>query len=105
MTVITPERTTAPVAAAPKTAAGQSRSKSAMIVKYVLPLAALILFLFAVGFVFRSRQELPPPVAPSEPARNPFANAVAAAGMVEAETENIAVGTPESGIVTDVLVK
>jgi len=36
---------------------------------------------------------------------SPFANSVAGTGIVEASTENIAIGTPVSGIVTAIAVK
>ena len=47
------------------------------------------------------------PVAPplSQPARSPFANTVAGAGLVEASTENIVVGTSLPGTVERVAVK
>jgi HlyD family secretion protein len=76
-----------------------------MIRKYVLPLIAALGVLFAVRTVVSGNQ--PAPVAPpvAEPARAPFASYVAGAGIVEASTENIAVGTPVSGIVTAIHVK
>lgn len=48
----------------------------------------------------------PLPVAPHvvEPAVNPYTNAIAASGIVEAADKNIAIGTPEEGIVTQVFV-
>ena len=45
---------------------------------------------------------MPPPI---EPARNPFPNTVAGAGMVEPQTENITMGSPTSGVVVEVMVK
>jgi multidrug resistance efflux pump len=39
------------------------------------------------------------------PAVNPYADAIAAAGIVEAQTENIAVGSATSGVVVEVMVK
>lgn len=76
-----------------------------MIRKYVLPLVAALGLAFAVTTVVRGSQPTPaaPPVA--EPAKAPFASYVAGAGIIEASTENIAVGTPVSGIVTRVRVK
>src|SRR5262245_48881708 len=76
-----------------------------MVRKIVLPLAALAMLVFAVYHVVRAQQvppKLDPPVAP---ARSPFGKGVAGAGLVEAETENIAVGTNLPGIVTEVRVK
>jgi len=42
---------------------------------------------------------------PHLPPRNPFVNAVAAAGIVEAQGENIAIGVPVAGLVTSVNVR
>lgn len=76
-----------------------------MIRKYVLPLVAALGLAFAVSTVVRGNQPVPaaPPVA--EPARAPFESYVAGAGIIEASTENIAVGTPVAGIVTRIPVK
>jgi HlyD family secretion protein len=71
----------------------------------VLPLVAMGLLGFAGWYVWSTRpvEQNPPP--PIEPARNPFADALAAAGIVEAQTENIAVGSATPGVVVEVLVK
>ena len=68
-----------------------------MIRKYVLPLVALGLLTFAVGFVLRSRSAEPVVTPPAQPPRSPFAQCVAGAGVVEARTENISIGSPVSG--------
>src|ERR1041384_5726042 len=73
--------------------------------RYGLPLMAVGMLLFAVYHVVRAQQEpgkLDPPVAP---ARSPFGNGVAGAGLVEAQTENILVGSNLPGIVTQVFVQ
>jgi RND family efflux transporter MFP subunit len=59
----------------------------------------------AVATVLYSNQPAPtaPPVM--QPARAPFTSYLAGAGIVEASTENIEVGTPISGIVTAIYVK
>lgn len=76
-----------------------------MIRKYVLPLIAAFGLAFAIVNVVRGSQPVPaaPPVA--EPAKAPFATYVAGAGIIEASTENIAIGSPVPGIVTKVNVK
>lgn len=76
-----------------------------MIRKYVLPLIAAFGLAFAVVSVVRGSQPVPaaPPVA--QPAKPPFASYVAGAGIIEASSENIAVGSPVGGIVTKVHVK
>lgn len=71
----------------------------------MLPLVALGLLGFAGWYVWSTRpveHNPPPPIAP---AKNPFADALAAAGIVEAQTENIAVGSATPGVVVEVLVK
>ncbi|MCH5372763.1 MAG: HlyD family efflux transporter periplasmic adaptor subunit [Planctomycetes bacterium] len=76
-----------------------------MFTKYLLPILATALLIFAIAFVVNSRpvESQVKPVA--QPARSPYARSVAGAGLVEASTENIAVGSPTAGIVTDVLVQ
>ena len=76
-----------------------------MIRKYVLPLVAAFGLAFAIVSVVRGSQPVPaaPPVA--QPAKPPFASYVAGAGIIEASSENIAVGSPVGGIVTKVNVK
>jgi len=71
-----------------------------MIRKYLLPIAAFLGIVVAVASVVRGNQ--PDPVAEpvAQPARAPFQTFVAGSGIIEASTENIAVGTPVSGIVT-----
>jgi HlyD family secretion protein len=76
-----------------------------MLAKYFLPLVALGLLIFAVSFLFHSQQPIPQLPPPIEPARNPYPNTVAGAGMVEPETENIAVGSPVPGVVVEVHAK
>jgi len=71
----------------------------------ILPLVALGLLGFAGWYVWSTRpveHNPPPPIAP---ARNPFADSLAAAGIVEAQTENIAVGSATPGVVVEVLVQ
>ncbi|MDE3153802.1 MAG: biotin/lipoyl-binding protein [Acidobacteriota bacterium] len=55
----------------------------------------------AAGAMVVEGNRAPAATAPLfQPARAPFASAIFGAGLVEASTENIAVGTPVSGIVT-----
>jgi HlyD family secretion protein len=75
------------------------------VTQFVLPLIALSLLGFAGWYVWRNRVVVQTPPPPIEPARSPFAAALAAAGVVEAQTENIAVGSATPGVVTEVLVK
>ena len=86
------------------------RKEQAMIRKYVLPLLAVGLLVFAVAhalFIQRPEPETPPPVPPP---LTPFGDTVAGAGMVEPSTEasgtsNIAIGSQLAGAVTKVWVR
>ena len=72
--------------------------------KYVLPLLAACMLVFAVFHVVRAQQTLPKPPPPVEPARTPFGKTVAGAGIAEAVTENIAIGAALPGVVLEVYV-
>jgi HlyD family secretion protein len=76
-----------------------------MIRKYALPLLAMIGVALAIAMVREGN--LKPPVAQPaiQPAGAPFSSYIFGPGIVEASTENIAVGTPASGIVAEVYVK
>lgn len=73
--------------------------------KYILPIIAVLGVIFALYSVRANNKPVPaaPPVV--QPSQAPFKSYIAGAGIVEASTENIAVGTNLSGIVTEVLVK
>ncbi|MCY2959336.1 MAG: efflux RND transporter periplasmic adaptor subunit [Planctomycetota bacterium] len=73
-----------------------------MILKYVLPLLAILGFAFAVHTVAQGSKPVVPAKPVAEPARSPFASVIAGAGIVEARTQNIAVGTPVPGVVVAV---
>lgn len=72
--------------------------------KLVLPVAAAAMLGFGVFHLLKAQQTLPKPPPPVEPARNPFGRAVAAAGIVESRSENIAIGSALAGIVLEVYV-
>jgi HlyD family secretion protein len=72
--------------------------------KYLLPMLAAGMLVFAVLHVVRAQQAPPNPPPPVEPARSPFGKTVAGAGIVEPETENISIGTPLPGLVLEVYV-
>src|SRR5579863_7233714 len=76
-----------------------------MIRKYVLPLLAVIGLAIAVVMVFRGNRTVPTAQAVVQTANAPFTSYIFGPGIVEASTENIAIGTPVSGIVTAVYVK
>lgn len=76
-----------------------------MITKYVLPLAAMVGFGFAVYAVVQARQAPPParPVVP--PPVSPGFRAIAGAGLIEARRENIPIGATVPGVVTEVFAR
>lgn len=74
------------------------------VTKYLLPLLAAGMLAFSVWHVMRAQETPPKPPPPVEPPRTPFSSTVAGAGIVEAETENIAIGTALPGVVLEVYV-
>jgi multidrug efflux pump subunit AcrA (membrane-fusion protein) len=81
------------------------RSIADVLTQFALPLIGLSLLGFAGWFVMRTRPVLSSPPPPIQPARSPYADTLAAAGIVEAQTENISVGSATPGVVVEVLVK
>jgi multidrug resistance efflux pump len=76
-----------------------------MFKKFVLPGLGVILMVFAIYHVVRA-QQTPGKTSPHvAPATSPFIHTIAGAGVVEAETENIAIGSHHPGVVMEVLVK
>jgi multidrug resistance efflux pump len=74
------------------------------VTKFLLPLLAVVMLGLAVFHVVGAAQSLPPPSPPVEPPRSAFSRTVGGAGIVEAWTENISVGTPLPGVVLEVYV-
>jgi RND family efflux transporter MFP subunit len=72
--------------------------------KYILPVVALAGVLIAVVVASRANKTLPPAKAVSEAPQPPYQTFVAGAGITEANTENIAIGTQIAGIVSRVYV-
>lgn len=70
--------------------------------KTILPLIALVALTFGIVSVVRSQPKREPTTPPSPPPVSPYPRTVAAVGLVETSTENIAVGTPLSDVVTEV---
>ncbi|MFT4176208.1 MAG: efflux RND transporter periplasmic adaptor subunit [Luteolibacter sp.] len=70
----------------------------------------LLAILGVVAIVLVSRvqagKEMPPPSDPPvAPAQKPYQHAVAATGILEALSENVSIGVPEAGLVTEVFAK
>lgn len=72
--------------------------------KYILPIIALLGVVFAVYSVRANNKPVPAALPVVQPSQAPFTSYIAGAGIVEASTENIAVGTNLPGIVTEVFV-
>src|SRR4051794_24728115 len=73
--------------------------------KYFLPVIAVFGVIFAVYSVVTGQRQTPPAQPVTEPAHPQYDSYVAGAGIVEASTENIAVGTFVPGVVTEIFVK
>jgi HlyD family secretion protein len=73
--------------------------------KFILPCLALGLLIFAIMHVVRAQQPVKKSVPPVAPPRTPFAATVAGAGIVEAESENISIGSHLPGVVAEVQVR
>lgn len=71
---------------------------------FILPMIAIAGFALAIYMVIKGATPVPaaPPVA--EPAQAPYKTFVVGAGLIEASTENISIGTPVSGVVQEVFV-
>src|SRR5688572_15318483 len=76
-----------------------------MIRKYVLPFIAAAGLLLAVFVVLQGSKPVPAAQPVTQPAPAPYSSYVAGAGLVEAATENIAIGTGVGGTVTEVFVR
>ena len=81
------------------------RTLGDVLTQQVLPVVSLGLLAFAGWYAWSTRpvsKDAPPLIAP---ASSPYAETLAAAGIVEAQTENIAVGSQTPGVVVGVMVK
>jgi RND family efflux transporter MFP subunit len=73
-----------------------------MLTRYILPGAAVCGTLFAVLFVHAGSKAMPTSQPVADPAQAPFVSSIAGAGLVEASTENIPVGTLVPGVVSEI---
>ncbi len=75
-----------------------------MLRKFLLPSLAMTGFLFAVWMVVRGSAPIVAAQPVADPSTAPYAQFVAGAGLIEASSENIAVGAPVAGVVMQVAV-
>jgi len=73
--------------------------------KYIVPLLALAGVVLAVFAVIRGDSHPPLATPVSDAPQTPYPTSVAGSGIVEASTENISVGTPIAGIVSEIFVQ
>ncbi|HEY4170076.1 MAG TPA: efflux RND transporter periplasmic adaptor subunit [Reyranella sp.] len=73
--------------------------------RLLFPLLAVVGVAFAVAAIVLGERTPPGASAAVHPTMSPFATAVAGAGIVEASSENIAIGAAVPGIVTKIAVK
>lgn len=77
-----------------------------LVTKYVLPLVAVAFLVFEIINVIHARRTMPTTLPFIEPSSRPRGlHAIAGAGIIEARKENIPIGAPVVGVVTEVLVK
>jgi HlyD family secretion protein len=76
-----------------------------MFTRYLLPALAVVAFTFAILQMTKAQQKPPPVSPPIDPGQSPFGRQVSGAGLVEPETENIAIGVHVPGVVQAVHVR
>jgi HlyD family secretion protein len=72
--------------------------------RWGLPIIAAGFACFMVYHLQRTHSDLPDLEPIVAPARAPYANVVAASGLIEPESESISVGSPLAGVVEEVAV-
>ena len=72
---------------------------------FILPVVALAALVFGIISVVRSQPRREVTTPPSPPPVSSYGQTVAAVGLVETSTENIAVGTEIGGVVTNIYVE
>jgi HlyD family secretion protein len=65
-----------------------------MMRKYILPALAIVGAVIALLVVFWSQKKEPTPPVPFPASKSPYKHAIYGSGIIEASTENIAIGTP-----------
>ena len=72
--------------------------------RVILPILGLSMGALGFYHVQQKSQSAPPTAPPASPARIPYERVVAGTGLVEAQTENIALGAALPGLVLEVYV-
>jgi HlyD family secretion protein len=90
--------------ALPRRSLDRGRTLGDLVTQRVLPALSLGLLAFAGWYVWSTRPVAEHPAPPTAPAVNPYADSLAASGIVESRTENIAMGSETAGVVVEVLV-
>lgn len=67
--------------------------------KYLLPILAILGAIFGLYVVQWSQKQVPTPPILFPPAISPYPHAIAAAGIIEASSQNISIGTPFNEII------
>jgi HlyD family secretion protein len=75
-----------------------------MLRKYLLPCIAILGAFIGLLVVFWSERKQPIPPLPYPPPKSPYEHAIYGAGIIEASTENIAIGTPFVEPITEIYV-
>jgi HlyD family secretion protein len=75
-----------------------------MIGKYLLPVLAVFGIGFAVLMVVKGSKTIPPAQPIVDPSAPPYTSSVAGSGIIEANTENISIGTLIPGVVSQIYV-
>lgn len=75
-----------------------------MLRKYLFPILAFVGVLSGLLAVYLSQQKPPPPPIPYLPSKSPYAHAIYGAGMIEASSENLAIGAPFNELVMEIYV-
>jgi HlyD family secretion protein len=71
---------------------------------WLLPISAGLMFLLAAQHVYTEQRPLTRLSPPQNPTRTPYAHSIGATGIIEAASQNIAIGSALSGIVLEVYV-
>jgi multidrug efflux pump subunit AcrA (membrane-fusion protein) len=75
-----------------------------MLRKYLLPIIALLGALFGLYIVFWSQKSVPTPPILFPPPTSPYPHAIAGSGLIEASSQNIAIGCPFNEVIDRVFV-